>query len=313
MRKVIVTGSEGLVGSLLARTLEAKGVEVVRYDLELDRDVRVRQDFARALSGCEGIVHLAAVSRVIWGEQDPQLCWATNVGGTQNVIDAAVEAGERPWLVFASSREVYGDAAVLPVREHAPKQAVNVYGRAKIRGEELVHAARAAGLRTSVVRLSNVYGSTGDHADRVVPAFTRAAACGGVLRVDGLGHTFDFTHVSDTVAGLFAICEQLHAGEARLPDLHLLTGQPTTLEQLARLALAHAHGQARLVEAPPRSFDVANFYGDPSRARELLGWRAQVDIRSGVRRMVEDFARELGSSEGSAVSDESFERVAAAL
>ena len=69
-------------------------------------------------------------------------------------------------------------------------------------GEELIAEARNRGLRACVIRLSNVYGSTQDHADRVVPAFARAALLGQPLRIDGYDHTFDFTHISDTAQTL---------------------------------------------------------------------------------------------------------------
>lgn len=295
MQKIIVTGSEGLVGTALCEALEAAGHETVHYDLALGNDVLAARGIAEAMRGCTGIVHLAAISRVIWGERDPQLCWRTNVTGTECVLQAALAQPRRPWMLFASSREVYGDAAQLPVRETAPMQAVNIYGRAKIRGEELMLEARAEGLRTAIVRLSNVYGSTSDHVDRVIPAFTRAAAMGGIMRVDGLDHTFDFTHVDDSVAGIVEITKQLETGEAKLPPIHLLTGVPTTLSGLAMLAIAAGSKGARVVEAPPRNFDVAKFVGDPGRAQALLGWTAKVGIAEGVTRMVADFARELAA------------------
>src|SRR5207237_7735748 len=95
----------------------------------------------RAVEGCDGIVHLAAVSRVAWGEEDPPRCHRTNVDGTVNVIDAARGSARKPWLLFASSREVYGDAGLDPVREEAPMAPVNVYGRTKAEAENRVMAA----------------------------------------------------------------------------------------------------------------------------------------------------------------------------
>ncbi|MCA9690986.1 MAG: NAD-dependent epimerase/dehydratase family protein, partial [Myxococcales bacterium] len=234
---------------------------------------------------CDGIVHLAAVSRVVWGERDPANCRATNVGGTYNVIDAALSSPRRPWIVFASSREVYGEPAALPVREDAPLCPINLYGETKVAGERLVDDARAAGLNTSVVRLSNVYGSIDDHGDRVVPAFVRRAVEGKPLRIDGPDHTFDFTHVDDTVRGISAVIDGLVAGQ-RLPPIHLLTGVPTTLGELAAVAVDLAASRSPLVHAPPRSYDVARFYGDPSRARALLGWQPRVQLREGIARFI---------------------------
>src|SRR5690606_18739564 len=189
----------------------------------------------------------AAVSRVIWGERDPALCRATNEGGTRNVLHAALASPRRPWIVFASSREVYGEPDALPVGEDAPLRPVNVYGETKIAGERLLEEARGAGLATAIVRLSNVYGSVHDHVDRVVPAFARSALAGDPLRIDGAEHTFDFTHIDDTARGIAAVIDALEAGERRLPAIHLLTGVPTTLGELASAAVDLAASASPLV------------------------------------------------------------------
>lgn len=300
MRTVLITGSRGLVGSRLAEIARGEGWSIAALDLREDArhrgDVRDARDVARALTDCSGIVHLAAVSRVLWGEQDPALCWSTNVDGTKTIIDCAMASRRRPWIVLASSREVYGEPDRLPVAEDAPLAPLNVYGRSKVAGERLVLDARGAGLQTAVVRLSNVYGSPHDHPDRVVPAFVQAAVEGRPLRVDGAANTFDFTHVDDAVRGLVAIMRALEHGEPP-PPLHLLTGRPTTLGELAALTIELAGSRSAIIEAPSRTFDVSRFYGDPTRAGRLLGWRSAIDLRDGVARLIAD-QRRLSSNTG---------------
>lgn len=299
MRMILVTGSEGVIGTSLSRALSASGFAVrccdIRYPVgHAERvnilDLHALTSIAR---NCVGIVHLAAVSRVVWGERNPGLCWRTNAEGTQNVLRAALEQENPPWVIFASSREVYGQAVQLPASEDSLLKPVNIYGRAKVAAEHAVGEAREVGLRTAILRLSNVYGSITDHPDRVVPAFARGAALGIPLRVDGSGHTFDFTHLDDAVRGIVAVIEALEAGESRLPPIHLVTGWPTTLGQLAKLANAAGGNRSEIVEAPPRSFDVSHFYGNPARAKELLDWSASVPIEDGIRQLVEAFAAEI--------------------
>lgn len=142
---------------------------------------------------------------------------------------------------------------------------------------------------TAVVRLSNVYGATDDHPDRVVPAFARAAASGAEMRVDGRNHVFDFTHLDDTIRGISAVITKLEAGEIALPAIQLVTGRPTTLGVLAELANAAGGEGSRIVAAPSRDYDVSGFCGDPPLAHRLLGWRAEISIEDGVRRLVNDF------------------------
>lgn len=298
---ILITGSAGLVGSALTRILQARGLVVRTLDLrETDPnrrgDVRDANTVRRAVSGCAGIVHLAAVSRVIWGERDPVACRSTNIDGLHTVLGAALAAPERPWLVFSSSREVYGQPERLPADEDAPLAPLNVYGRTKERGESMITEAQALGLRAAILRLSNVYGSAADHPDRVVPAFTRAAISGEALRVEGPAHTFDFTHVEDTARGVATVIDLLASGESPPPPIHLLTGQATTLAEVASLAVELAGSRSQIVEGPPRSFDVAQFHGSPARARALLGWSPRVALRDGLAGMIAALRTELGGA-----------------
>lgn len=289
---VLVTGSEGLVGGALRARLRARGHETIGLDLRSAGneygDVRDPGRVREAIAGCRGVVHLAAVSRVIWAERAPEDCWSINTGGLRRILEAAFEQPVPPWFIFASSREVYGQPRRLPATEDTPLSPVNVYGRSKVEGERLVEEARAGGLRSATMRLSNVYGSALDHVDRVVPAFARAAVEGSAIRIDGPECTFDFTHVDDTVRGMVAAMDRLEAGET-LPPIHLLTGTPTTLRELAAMATALAIKSVPVVEAPPRPFDVSRFHGDPSRALNLLGWEPRVRLRDGFERLVGDF------------------------
>jgi UDP-glucose 4-epimerase len=296
MPQILVTGSDGLIGSALCHCLEAHGCSPVRFDLKrsngIEEDVRLQSSIDAALRNCEGVVHLAAVSRVVHGERDPADCIATNVNGTQNVLCAAARSSSRPWVIFASSREVYGEPEALPVSEDARLRPINVYGRSKAEAEAWVQSAREEGLTTAIVRFSNVYGSTRDHADRVVPAFARAAATGAPIRVDGCDHSFDFTHLDDTVRGLLSIVEMLQAGERRLPAIHLVTGAATTLGALAQIANDAGGNASPILDGPERSYDVRCFLGDPSRSRELLGWAAEIPVRDGVSALVAGFRGE---------------------
>ncbi len=297
MRKIMITGAAGLVGTALVARLHASGYALATLDRSRPwndcgfGDIVDAHQVAERVRGCSGIVHLAAVSRVAWGERDPERCWATNVEGTRNVLRAAAAAAStRPWVLFASSREVYGDPSSLPVAESAPLAPVNVYGRSKLEGEKLVMQFKEAGLRAAIVRLANVYGTTADHPDRVVPAFCRAAAAGSELRVAGGERLFDFTQIDDVVEGLMALVAKLEAGEGGLPPVHLVTGRGTTLLALARLAIEAGGGRAPLREMSPQSYDVTRFVGDPQRARELLGWEARIPVAEGVERLVRAFA-----------------------
>lgn len=291
--RVLITGSSGLVGSALVSSLEERGVAVTRLDIKAhgrsQGDVRDGASVRSAIADVDGVIHLAAVSRVVWCERDPELCWGVNVGGLRNILQASAATRTRPWVVFASSREVYGQPDRLPATEDCPAQPVNVYGRSKVEGERLIEDARRAGLRACTIRLSNVYGSTSDHADRVVPAFARAAAFGQPLIVEGAENTFDFTHVDDVSQGIVSLAEFLNSKDTVPLPIQFVTETATTLNELATLAIRLADSRSTVRYAPPRSFDVARFVGSRARAADLLGWRPRTSLESGLAGLIRGF------------------------
>jgi len=294
---ILITGSSGLVGTALMGALLGRGDAVAGLDLRAAPDagrgdVCKTDDVVQAVRGCRGIVHLAAVSRVVWGERDPVRCWSTNVDGTRHVLEAAASSTSRPWVLFASSREVYGEPRSLPVDEDAPLCPVNIYGRSKVAGEEAILGARDQGQRTAVVRLSNVYGRVTDHPDRVVPAFARAAAQGEPLRVEGADHTFDFTHIEDVVAGLLRLVALLDGSDPPPPAVHLVSERATTLGELAHLAVELAGTGAPILAGATRSYDVARFVGCGARARAVLDWRASVSLEEGLGHLIREFRQQ---------------------
>jgi nucleoside-diphosphate-sugar epimerase len=284
-----------LIGSAIVARLREQGIAVREFDkaTHAAQDVRDTTALHAALDGVTGIVHLAAVSRVVWAERDPELTEAVNLAPLRQIAGRlrgmAARNENAPWLIFASSREVYGDCAQLPVREDARCSPRNVYARSKVSGETLVASLAQEGFVANICRFSNVYGSIADHPDRVVPAFARAAALGGGLRMDGPECLFDFTHVDDVARGLHAMIDLTAAG-SRFDPVHFVTGNPCSLRELADYARAAARSPITLSIAAPRTFDVARFYGDPSRASELLGWRLTINIEQGMQRLIAEFA-----------------------
>lgn len=289
---VLVTGSAGLVGRVLCEALRDAGWRVREVDVRargaLRGDVRDARVMAQALEGLSGVVHLAAVSRVRAAELDPALCWQTNVGALETLLTLVQGQQRPPWLLWASSREVYGNARHQPVAEDSPPAPANAYARSKLAGERRVARAVAGGLRGMTVRLSNVYGRAWDHPDRVIPAFVRAALAGHALHVLGPDHCFDFTQVDDVVRGLLSAATHLHEGGPPIEPVHFVTGRGTSLAELAALVRRLAGGRSPLVEGPPSPLHASHFVGCPERAWQVLGWRARCPLEEGLARLLAD-------------------------
>jgi nucleoside-diphosphate-sugar epimerase len=307
-RSALVTGGAGFIGSHLVDRLLAAGWGVRLLDdfssgreanvahlngrAELIRgDLRDRERLAKALDGVEVVFHQAAVPSVPRSVAEPERTNDVNVTGTLGLLEAARRAGVRR-LVFASSSSAYGDTPVLPKVETLPPCPLSPYALQKYAGErycQLFH--RLYGLETVALRYFNVYGPRQNPKSEyaaVIPRFATACLRGEAPTVFGDGEqTRDFTFVGDAVAAnLLAADAERAPGEV----FNVAGGRRISLNELLReiRSLTGAKVEARY--QPARPGDVRDSLADLSRARELLGYEPEVELRSGLRRTVEHLA-----------------------
>ena len=277
--KVLVTGGAGFIGHHLVQRLLSLGDEVVVLDNcsrgSLDRpelagaerlngDVRDLSTCLHAAAGCAAVIHLAAISNVMGSQADPKLTEETNVGGTANVAKAARAAGEAH-LIFASSREVYGEPTRLPVSEGDQLAGKNAYGASKVAAEALLQQAALDGLPVSILRFTNVIGS-GD-SGRVLPTWLEAASVGRPFVLYGGDQVIDFVPVATAVG---AIERLVHGGSVAVP-INIGSGRQTTLLNLASTIREAFVGCPPFERQPPREVEVSRFQADTTRMRTLLG------------------------------------------
>ena len=312
-RNLLITGGGGLIGTAARSAFEAAGWSVSTLDLcsrDLDGrpvdhicDITADAGLEARLNGATGIVHLAAVSRVCEAERQPERCTRVNLHGTMRLLKSAASAGCR-WIIFGSSREVYGEQSMLPVCESAPLQPINHYGRIKLKGERMVaEQCRGHGMLHSVVRFSNVYGHPGDHPARVVNAFIRRALVGDALEIHGGGQVFDFTYLEDTAEAVVVAAEHLHSVNDSLPPMHILPGEPVGIEQLARLVLETTDSDSTVIFTGRRDYDVNRFHGNPHLMQSKLGFGCKTDLSNGLRLTVQAY-REAMNKQGGMKSKE---------
>jgi len=283
MDRILITGSDGVLGSALCERFVECGTEIIPFDIKRGLDICEMGHLSTAMAdGIDGVIHCAAVSRVCECENNIALCRKTNVDGTKNIVECLQMQTNDPWLLFLSSKEVYGQANVLPVTEDFPYSPINEYARSKVEGERIVRGYPNSG----IIRLTNVYGSLNDYEDRVVLAFTRAALSGRPLIINGAGNTLDFVHIRDTVNGIFMYCR------SRLrTTIHLASGKPVTLGQLAKEIVCQANSGSRIIKMPARENEVSCFYGDPRMAKETLGWQAEISLEDGIGKLIREGQR----------------------
>jgi UDP-glucose 4-epimerase len=282
--KVVVTGGAGFIGShLVDRLLADTHSDVVVLDnLHRGRltnlaqhtdsprlsiiqgDIRNADVVAETLRGADAVYHLAAQSTVMGAVDDLDYSFSTNAIGTFNVLRESARASVRR-VVFASSREVYGEPIELPVDEGQPLLAINFYGASKVMGEAYCRAFRRAnGLNTVILRLANVYGPR--DFGRVIPLWVDQAVAGQDLVVYGGKQVLDFVWVGQIVEALMRTADL----EGPMPPINIGSGTGTRIVDLARRIrlLAGSHSQIQLM--PARAVEVTQYVARIDRMRQLL-------------------------------------------
>lgn len=321
MKRCVITGGAGFIGSNLARRLVAEGVRVTVVDnlstgflanlagLEkaidfIEGDVRDRGLMRQACRGAAAVFHQAAIASVQASVEDPAGCHEVNVGGTLSVLLAAREAGARR-VVLASSSSVYGDAATLPLSEETPLRPLSPYAVTKRCGEDYCRVfSELFGLDTVALRYFNVFGPRHNPASEyaaVIPKFILAALRGESPVIHGDGEqSRDFVFVEDVVQAnlLAARQEERLGGQA----FNVGTGAGTSLNGLIQ-DLGWVLGRpVRARYAAPRQGDIRHSLADPAGARQRLGFTASHSFREGLRLTVDWYARQTSGREGAEVA-----------
>jgi nucleoside-diphosphate-sugar epimerase len=304
--RILITGSSGQIGTNLALRLISEGHQVFGVDWRVNtwtdaiptllQDLAAPQhNFIGGIGGapyppCDLVVHLAANAKVFALVEQPHRA-LENINITFNVLEYC-RHNQLP-IIFASSREVYGDIhRYITEEQHADFSFTeSPYSASKVAGEALVYSyARCYGLRYLVFRFSNVYGRYDndiERMERVIPLFIRKMRHGAPVTVYGKEKTLDFTYVDDCVSGIVAGIERLAAGRVANETINLAYGQGNTLVRLAEYIAAALNVPPRIdIEPAKRVGEVSHYVADISRAQELLDYQPQVPLEEGIRRAV---------------------------
>jgi len=295
---ILVTGGCGFVGANLVPELLARGHAVrVFDDFSLagpDRlpagavdvvqgDVRDADAVARAARGTDSVIHLAAAGNVADSVADPFGNFEVNARGTLYTLQAAALAAASRFVFASTGGALIGDAPP-PVDEESMPRPISPYGASKLAGEGYCHAFRGAyGLPAVALRFANVYGPGSELKRGAVTRFVRAALDGTPITIYGDGAaTRDFIHVRDLCAGIVAA----HESRDVTGVLHLASERETSVLELARLILGAAGADVPIEHVDRRPGEVERNFAIAARAREMLGWRAEVALEDGLAETV---------------------------
>jgi len=305
--RVLVTGGAGAVGSNLVDQLVRRGAAEI---VVLDNFIRGRRDnlewaeangpvaviegdicdrpLVRRLTRDTDVVFHQAALRITQCAEEPRLAVEVLVDGTFNVLEAAAEAGVDK-VVAASSASVYGLAETFPTREdHHPYANDTLYGAAKVFNEGLLRSYHAmTGLDYVALRYFNVYGPRMDihgvYTEVLVRWMERIAAGEPPLILGDGSQTMDFISVEDIARA------NIRAAEAPVTDevFNVASGVETSLAELAEMLLRVMGSDLPVEHGPERAVNkVPRRLADTSRARDALGFEAEIGIEAGLERLV---------------------------
>jgi UDP-glucose 4-epimerase len=319
-QNLLITGGIGYIGSHTVVDLLAAGHDLTIVDnlsnskiAVLDRIQRIagrrpgleqidlrdrtslRQVFAK--HRFDAVVHFAGMKAVGESVAKPLLYYDNNVGGSISLIECMLETGVKA-IVFSSSATVYGDAARVPIREDFPVSASNPYGSTKLMIEQILRDIAVADpeWRVALLRYFNPVGAhfsgqIGEDPNGIpnnLMPYIAQVAVGRLKELPVYGNDYptpdgtgvrDYIHVVDLARGHAAALKALHARPG-VVTFNLGTGRGYSVLEMTR-AFSAASGRRvpyRIVARRPG--DVAQSYADPTLAREMLGWQAELGIEA---------------------------------
>jgi len=304
---VLVTGAGGFIGSRLTEALCARGARVrafVRYNSRADtgllkllpaevlRSVEVimgdlldEDALEKAASGTALVFHLGALISIPYSYQHPVEVVRANILGTLAVLQACRKAGCR--VIHTSTSEVYGSALRVPIDEQHPLQGQSPYSASKIGADKLVESYYCAfGVPAVTIRPFNTYGP-GQSARAIIPTIITQALQAEEIHLGNLDALRDFTYLDDTVAAFIKAAETPGIdGET----FNLGSGHEVSIRELSEEIVALTGSRARVVvdeeRLRPEKSEVVRLLADNSKARRVLGWAPQVELREGLTRTI---------------------------
>lgn len=289
--RVLITGAAGFLGRHVMRHLGNEGFEVTGFDKapsDLDLpvvqgDLLDEESITSAASGQDVICHIGAIGDVYLAGENPALAASVNVTGSAHVAKAAASAEAK--VIYASTWEVYGEPQFEPITEDHPCQPDHPYNITKLADEQLLLAADSLhGLPVTALRLGTAYGS-GLRPNSVFRIFIDRALAGEPITIQGDGsQTRQFTHARDIARAFEAACRSAVHGRA----FNIVASEPVSIKQLADVVTARIPTEVHFGEQRPG--DVPPSLVSAERAREDLGWSAQVDFEDGIDELIESLA-----------------------
>ncbi|MBC9784434.1 SDR family NAD(P)-dependent oxidoreductase [Heliobacterium chlorum] len=306
-KKILVTGADGFIGSHLTEELVRQGCDVrafvyynsfnswgwldaspkdIRESLDVfSGDIRDPHGVKKAITGCDVVLHLAALIAIPYSYHSPDTYIDTNVKGTLNVVQAAREL-EIEKVVHTSTSEVYGTAKYVPINEEHPLQGQSPYSASKIGADQLAMSFYYAfHTPVSIIRPFNTYGPR-QSARAVIPTIISQIASGKrKIKLGSVEPTRDFNYIKDTVSGFIAVAESERSiGEVINIGSNYEISIGETVQLIADVMRAEIEIETDPNRIRPEKSEVERLWADNRKAKSLLDWSPSYGGRDGFQR-----------------------------
>lgn len=316
MKKVLVTGADGFIGSHLIEELVKKGYYVrafVYYNsfnnwgwldtlskvtlskIEIfSGDIRDSNGVREAMNGIDHVYHLAALIAIPYSYHSPDMYVDTNIKGTLNVLQAARDF-KTSRVIITSTSEVYGTAQYVPIDEKHPFQGQSPYSATKIGADRLAESFyRSFNMPITIVRPFNTYGPR-QSARAVIPTIISQLLSGkDEIKLGSLTPTRDFNYVKDTVNGFIEIAESSKTiGE----EINIATQKEISIKDLADELIKQINSNAKIVSDEqrlrPENSEVNRLLGSNEKIMRLTNWKPNYSFKEGIAETIEFYKKNL--------------------
>jgi len=314
-KKILVTGSEGFIGSHLVEALIHEGARVKAFVFynsfnswgwlehlpkeKLDQievfmgDVRDPHGVKEAMKDQQLVFHLAALIGIPFSYHSPDCYVDTNIKGTLNILQASKELKTEK-LIVTSTSEVYGTAQFTPITEAHPKQGQSPYSATKIGADKMAEAFyRSFELPVAIARPFNTFGPR-QSARAIIPTLITQLLCGKKeIKIGSQHPTRDFVYVEDTAQGFIEIAKSDKTiGE----EINIATQKEISMGDLAKKLIAIINPEAKLVTEDkrirPKLSEVERLLGDNQKICNLTEWKPRYTFDQGLMETIEWFRDE---------------------
>jgi len=314
MKKILVTGADGFIGSHLTEKLVKLGFNVrafvyynsfnswgwidtlseeIKNNIEIfSGDIRDPNGVRIAMEGCDTVFHLAALIAIPFSYHSPDSYVDTNIKGTLNILQAAKQLKTKRVLVTSTS-EVYGTAQFVPITEKHPFQGQSPYSATKIGADRLAESFyRSFDLPVTIVRPFNTFGPR-QSARAVIPTIISQLQSGfEEIQLGDTTPTRDFVYVKDTANGFIEIAK---SDKTIGQEINIATQSEISIGDLAEEMIRQINPNAKIVcdqqRIRPEKSEVNRLFGSNKKIKELTNWKQKYSLEEGLKETIEWFGK----------------------